>query len=58
MIKTKTSFVLLAIVIALLDSSERAEWQSEFSNKVRDGILKKSGNADKLRTYIDAIGKL
>jgi TRAP-type C4-dicarboxylate transport system substrate-binding protein len=48
----------LGMNIHIQTADERAEWESEFSNKVRDGILQESGNADKLRTYIDAIRNL
>ena len=36
-------------------ADERAAWQKEFSNKVRDGILENSDIADELRDYITII---
>jgi len=48
----------LGMNIHIQTTDERAKWESEFSSKVSEGILRGSGNADQLRTYIDAIKNL
>jgi hypothetical protein len=42
----------------LQTAAERAEWEREFSNKVRDGILENSDIADELRSHIRMIQEL
>jgi len=48
----------LGVAIHMQTADERAAWRDEFSDKVRDGILEKSGETEKLSSYIEAIKSL
>jgi TRAP-type C4-dicarboxylate transport system substrate-binding protein len=48
----------LGVTMHMQTAAERAAWRDEFSDKVRDGILGKSGEAEKFRSYIEAIKSL
>jgi TRAP-type C4-dicarboxylate transport system substrate-binding protein len=48
----------LGVAMHMQTADEAAEWRTEFSDKVRDGILEKSGEAEKLGSYIEAIKRL
>ena len=48
----------LGINIHHQSADEKAAWASEFSDKVRDGILETSENADELRSYLNMIREL
>lgn len=45
----------MGVTMHMQTAGEQAAWRNEFSDKVRDGILAKSDNAENLRTYIEAI---
>lgn len=48
----------MGVTMHMQTAAERAAWKNEFSDKVRDGILENSENADNLRRYIEAIQRL
>ena len=48
----------LGVEVHLQTAGERAAWEKEFSNKVRDGILENSEIADELRSHIKMIQAL
>ena len=48
----------LGVTTHMQTAGERAAWRNEFSDKVRDGILDKSADRERLRAYIEAIENL
>lgn len=48
----------LGVKLHMQTAEERTAWRDEFSDKVRDGILSKSEDAEKLRAYIEAVRSL
>ena len=48
----------LGVKLHMQTADERDAWRTEFSDKVRDGILNRSDNADELRAYIEMIEAL
>jgi TRAP-type C4-dicarboxylate transport system substrate-binding protein len=48
----------MGVTMHMQTDEERAAWRNEFSDKVRDGILEKSVNAEELREIIEAIRRL
>ena len=48
----------LGVSVHMQTTQERDAWMKEFSGKVRDGILRKSEDADKLSSYIRQIEAL
>jgi len=48
----------LGVSVHMQTTHERDAWMKEFSGKVRDGILRKSEDADELRSYIRQIEEL